>query len=200
MDSDFDSVIGELCEKSLESGMTTRGKNRRSDVIAYGILFDSKEELDVYEWIREAQELGFIDDFKYQPDSFELFEGLKNEKGKYIVRPHVYTADFWLSFTKRWIDFRKANKLKIFDKVDETHVYIDVKGFHSIYDDGRSFQINSKWVLSKFGIYIWKIVPHKLFEKTWLPKKCVLTRKTKKLSLKYAKFKVFEEHGFKITP
>lgn len=180
----------------IEPEVLKKGKNDRSDVVAYGYRFDSKEELDVYEWLLEAQSLGFIEDIEYQPKSFELFEGYKNAKGKYMIRPHVYTADFHFKFTDDWIRFRKANKLKIFDKFDEKDIYIDVKGSWSIYDDGRSHQINTKWMFSKYGIYVWKIVPIKLFEKTWLPKNCVFTRKTKKISAKYAKFKTFDCHNF----
>lgn len=168
-----------------------RGKNNRSDVVAYGHRFDSKEELDVYEWLLESKELGFIESFEYQPKSFELYEGLKNSKGKYVVRPHVYTADFKVNFTDKWIDFRKKHNIKIFDKLDEQCIYIDVKGTWSKFDDGRSFQINFKWTLSKYGIYVWKVIPLKFFEKTWLPKNCVLTRKTHKISAKYSKLLTF---------
>lgn len=196
---DFDKLVDDM-DEDMKTGngekILSKGKNARSEIVAYGYRFDSKEELDVFEWILEAKELGFIDDYEYQPKSFELFEGVKNAKGKYIVRPHVYTADFRISFNDKWVDFRKTNKLKIFDKFDEKNVYIDVKGSWSKYDDGRSFAINFKWTLSKFGIHVWKIVPLKFFEKTWLPKKCVLTRKTHKVSAKYSKLLTFENKKY----
>ena len=197
MDNNFDDIIDEMSDKIDPKVVLSKGKNSRSEIIAYGIRFDSKEELDVFEWILEAKKMGFIEEYEYQPKNFVLYEGLKNEKGKFIVRPHVYTADFRLKFTDKWAEFRKLNKIKLFDKLDEKNIYIDVKGSWSIYDDGRSFQINHKWVLSKYGIYVWKIIPIKLFEKTWLPKNCVLTRKTKKISSKYSKFKTFDNKDFK---
>lgn len=193
----FDDIVEDMVGCMEKSGdFLSKGKNSRSMISAYGYRFDSKEELDIYEWILEAKELGFIDEYEYQPKSFELYEGLKNEKGKYVVRPHIYTADFKLTFSDKWIDFRKRNKIKIFDKLDEKNVFIDVKGTWSKFDDGRSFQINFKWTLSKFGIYVWKIVPIKFFEKTWLPKKCVLTRKTHKVSAKYSKLLTFDNKKF----
>jgi hypothetical protein len=196
---EFDNLVNDMGEdlKSVDcEKILSKGKNARSEIIAYGYRFDSKEELDVFEWILEAKELGFIDEYEYQPKSFELFGGVKNQRGKYIVRPHVYTADFKILFNDKWIEFRKENKLKVFDKFDEKTVYIDVKGSWSKYDDGRSFAINFKWTLSKFGIHVWKIVPLKFFEKTWLPKKCVLTRKTHKVSAKYSKLLTFENKKF----
>ena len=166
MDNNFDDIIDEMSGKFDQKVILSKGKNNRSDIIAYGYRFDSKEELDVFEWILEAKEIGFVDEYEYQPKSFELYEGLKNERGKFVVRPHVYTADFRLTFTDKWIEFRKMNKIKVFDKLDEKNIYIDVKGSWSLYDDGRSFQINHKWTLSKYGIYVWKIIPIKFFEKT----------------------------------
>ena len=198
----FDDILMEMdgvMSSTKCDDIISKGKNSRSDVIAYEYNFDSKEELDVFEWILEAKELGFIDEYEYQPKSFELFEGVKNLKGKYIVRPHIYTADFKVIFNDKWIDFRKNNKFKIFDKFDEKVVYIDVKGAWSKYDDGRSFIINFKWTLAKFGIHVWKIIPLKFFEKTWLPKKCVLTRKTHKISAKYKNMLTFENHNFKVA-
>lgn len=196
---DFDSIINDMEQDMKSAGedkVLLKGKNSRSDIVSYGYKFDSKEELDVFEWILEAKEYGFIDEYEYQPKSFTLFDGIKNQKGKYVVRPHVYTADFKIVFSDKWVEFRKNNKIRIFDKFDEKTVYIDVKGSWSKYDDGRSFVINFKWTLSKFGIYVWKIIPLKLFEKTWLPKRCVFTRKTHKVSAKYSKLLTFENKKY----
>ena len=194
---DFDGFVDDMSQTLASApAAVVKGKNSRSEIAAYGYRFDSKEELDVFEWIQEAEDRGFVKDFEYQPKSFELFEGSKNRKGKYVVRPHVYTADFRISFTEQWLLFRKNNHLKVFDKFDEREVYIDVKGTWSRFSDGRDFAVNMKWVLSKYGIYVWKIVPLKFFEKTWLPKMCVLTRKTHKVSAKYSKLLTFENKGF----
>ena len=200
MVDNFEEMVESLGSEVDSDVIIAKGKNSRSAIVAYGIRFDSKEELDVYEWLVECKNMGFVETFEYQPKRFELYEGSKNAKGKYMIRPHVYTADFHVKFTDKWVEFRKANKFKIFDKFDEKDIYIDVKGFQSIYDDGRQFVLNLKWMFSKYGIYIWKIIPFKLFEKTWLPQNCVLTRKTKKISAKYAKYKTFGNHNFVKVP
>lgn len=174
----------------------TKGKNSRSNISGYGIIFDSKEELDFYEWLIEAKDFGFVTNFSYQPESFTLFNGVKNNKDKFVIRPHIYTADFKIEFTDKWNSFRKDNKIKVFDKFESQLTYVDIKGGFSIYDDGRSFIINQKWVMSKYGIYIWKIVPIKFFETTWLPKRCVFTRKTNKISKRYSSLRTYE-HKFK---
>lgn len=192
----FTKIIDDLSKN--DDAIWKSGKNSRSDIYEYGYHFDSKEELDVYEWIDEAKRIGFVENFIYQPPSFTLFDGRKNDKNKFIVRPHIYTADFKLIMTDKWLNFRKNNKIKIFDKFDEKEIYIDVKGTWSRFSDGRDFQINFKWMLDKFNIYVWKVIPIKFFEKTWLPEKCVVTRKTKKISSKYKNLKTFEHHNFSI--
>lgn len=197
--SDFDSEIKKMVEKAdkLPDSIISRGKNARSDIVVDGFRFDSNEELDFYYWVREAEDLGFIEEFAYQPPSFVLFPGLKNEKGKYIVREHVYTADFKLSFSDEWIRFRRDNGIKVFDRFDEKTVYVDVKGGFNRFGGDREFSVNLKWVFSKFGIYVWKIKPFDFFhKKTWLPKKSVCTRKTGKVRAKYAGVKMFENRGY----
>lgn len=191
----FNELVNDDSIVNIADNLKMHGRNTRSIVSGYGILFDSKEELDFYEWIIEAKSYGFIAKFEYQPASFSLFDGTKNTKDKFIIRPHVYTADFKIEFTDIWTRFRKENKIKIFDKFNEHIIYVDIKGGFSIYDDGRSFIINQKWVMSKYGTYIWKIIPLKFFELTWLPRKCVFTRKTNKISKRYSKLLTFD-HKF----
>ena len=201
MMDDFDAFSDEmvsLAEKTEYGANFKSGKNSKSTVVSHGINFDSNEEADVYEWILEAESLGFLKNVEYQPKPFELFEGLRNEKGKLVVRPHVYTADFSFVLTDKWRDFQKNNKIKIFHRLipDDGVVYIDVKGSFNRFGGDRNFGVNSKWVLAKFGIYVWKIEPKDLFSKTWLPKQCIFTKKTKKQSKKYAMFKTFDNHCF----
>lgn len=187
---DFAEDIGKLVdEKTMISG-----KNAKSTVVSHGINFDSKEESDVYEWLLEAEALGFLTGIKYQPKSFVLFDGLKNDKGKFMVRPHVYTADFRFCVTNVWTEFQSKNKIKVFNKLigENGEVFIDVKGSFNRFGGDRNFGVNSKWVLAKFGIYVWKIEPKELFSKTWLPKQCVFTRKTNKISKKYSDFLTYE--------
>lgn len=197
MVDNFSESILELTNHVEVSG-STKGKNSKSTVTKYGITFDSLEEEHVYEWIIEAKTLGFIDEITYQPESFVLYNGLKNSKGKYIVRPHVYTADYKLKMTYKWKTFVKDNKIKILNDFyhNDDYLYIDVKGQFNKFSGDREFSINHKFMLAIHNIYVWKVIPKKLFEKTWLPKNCVFTAKTKKISKKYSEFKTFEHHQF----
>lgn len=197
MVDNFSESILELTNH-VEVNGSTNGKNSKSTVTKYGITFDSLEEEHVYEWIIEAKTLGFIDEITYQPESFILYNGLKNSKGKYIVRPHVYTADYKLKMTYKWKTFVKDNKIKILNDFyhNDDYLYIDVKGQFNKFSGDREFSINHKFMLAIHNIYVWKVIPKKLFEKTWLPKNCVFTAKTKKISKKYSEFKTFEHHQF----
>ncbi len=199
---DFEKEMDRLAVISdkLPETLVGRGKNARSTIVVDGYNFDSNEELDFYYWVTEAKGLGFVESFTYQPPSFVLFPGLKNERGKYVVREHVYTADFKIDFSDAWVEFRKANGIKVFDKFDEKTVYVDVKGGFNRFGGDREFSVNQKWTFSKFGVYVWKIKPFDFFhKKTWLPKKAICTRKTGKVRAKYAGVKVFERHGFTLA-
>ncbi len=192
--------LAKIAERTPEP-LVGRGKNARSTIVVDGYNFDSNEELDFYYWVSEAKELGFINSFTYQPPSFVLFPGLKNERGKYVVREHVYTADFKIDFNDEWTVFRKANNIKVFDKFDERVVFVDVKGGFNKFGGDREFSVNQKWTFSKFGVYVWKIKPFEFFhKKTWLPKRAICTRKTGKVRSKYLGVKVFERHGFVVKP
>lgn len=197
----FEDEMTALAE-SEENASARRGKNRRSSVLSHGIEFDSNEEVDVYEWLLEAERLGFVRGIVYQPEPFVLFDGLRNEKGKLVVRPHVYTADFRFTLTDGWRALQKAHKFKVFHRLvpDDGTVYIDVKGAFNRFGGDRNFGVNSKWVLAKYGVYVWKVEPKDLFSKTWLPEACRLTRKTHCVSKKYGRFLTFEHHGFRIPP
>lgn len=195
LDADIDALVGKF-EKN-DTPIIGRGKNARSDIVVDGYRFDSNEELDFYYWVTEAQGLGFVDSFAYQPPSFVLFPGLKNERGKFAIREHVYTADFRIEFSDLWAEFRKANGIKAFDRFDERTVYVDVKGGFNRFGGDREFSVNQKWTFAKFGVYVWKIKPFEFFhKKAWLPKKAICTRKTGKVRSKYLGVKVFEKHGY----
>ena len=197
MNDEFSDSILSLTSL-VEIKGSNKGKNANATITKDGILFDSLEEEHVYEWILEARKLGFISEITYQPESFVLYDGMKNKKGKFIVRPHIYTADYKLKMTDKWKSFVNHNKIKIlndfYDK--DNYLYIDVKGQFNKFSGDREFSINHKFMLAIHNIYVWKIIPKKLFEKTWLPKNCVFTLKTKKISKKYSDYKIFENHHF----
>lgn len=195
--TDFDDMMETFSSLTILSDnvpIIKHGKNSKSEIVEYGINFDSKEELDFYEWILEAKKFGFIESFEYQPPSFILFDGIKNDKNKLIIRPHIYTADFKIKFTNKWSEFAKLHKLKAFSKLfpNDFTVYCDVKGGFSLHGGSREFSINQKWMLSKFSIYVYKIEIPKFFNLAWLPESLILTRKTKKISKRYSGIKTFK--------
>ena len=164
-----------------------------------GIEFDSMEEVEFYMWIQEACDNGLIIGYKYQPDSFELSTKkvkcvtkrmkTKTKKiEKHLLHPHKYTADFGVLFTIKGIECEFP-----FTLASDGEATIDIKGSFNQHGGDREFSINQKWVYEKFGVYVNKVVPEKLFKATWCPKEARLTPKTKQIKKKYAKCRTIEE-------
>ncbi len=153
--------------------------------------FASKEEYFFSGWLVEAEKAKLVKGIHYQPNSFCLSERevviytkqlkTKTKKmEKFLFRPHIYTPDFY---------FQAAGKLiKYFVNpcyFESKGVYVDVKGIFNKYGDQKQFSINQKWVYQKFGIYIEKVVPEKLFKKTWCPEVARYSLVQKKPVAKY---------------
>lgn len=147
-----------------------------------GIEFDSLEEYWIYFWIGDAQKLGLIEKYKYQPRPWELsgkktytsIEKLKTKTKfveKHLLHPHSYQADYALAVRPSF--HLTCGKYKIHSSTNREDglelVYIDVKGKFNPYHDGKSFSINQKWMHDKYGIIINKVIPDKLFKATWVP-------------------------------
>tara|TARA_R110001632_G_scaffold75782_1_gene172209 strand:- start:676 stop:1224 length:549 start_codon:yes stop_codon:yes gene_type:complete len=162
-----------------------------------GIEFDSNEEIEVYQWIQEAIKAGLIygPSLSYQPAPFLLsprqsrkeYKRLKTKiklVDKFLLHPHEYTADFEFEVTSTGCGCRLP-----FEMCDDgPYVTIDVKGSFNAHGGDRGFAINQKWVYAEHGVFVNKVVPAKLFEKTWVPALARLTPKTKKIKAEYAKF------------
>ena len=137
-----------------------------------------------------------ISDITYQPGPFILsgrasYRVIKKLKTKtksvdrFLLHPHQYTPDF-------------AFKLSSPILVDEFHVplceiVIDVKGGFNPYGDPKQFMINRKWMWQKYEIFVEKIIPEKLFKKTWVPEICRLSPKQRKPVKKYIGVPVISE-------
>lgn len=151
-------------------------RKEKKKLICDDIEFDSKEEIDFYKWAKELQAKGFISKFEYHPKSLELSERVvktievklktkTKEKEKFLLNPHIYTADFIL-----WINNSFANLNTGFEATPNTNqVWIDVKGTWNKYESDTKFSINQKWVFQKYGIFINKVIPKKLFKKSFAP-------------------------------
>jgi hypothetical protein len=155
--------------------------------------FDSDEEEFFNFWCKEALENDIIEWFKYSQETFLLSEPKFNHYSKSLLQKHVYTDDFQLC-----IDYNSRYE-KIMNKIfKETGIrgykYIDIKGVFNKHGGDREFSINRKWVMEKHGKFINKIVPEKLFKKTWVPE-CYLkyTPDKKDVVKKYQGLKTVKE-------
>ena len=154
--------------------------------------FDSKEELEFYAWLYEAESYNLVSDIQYHERSYRLFgkvvvPWVKQLKTKTkdmtfsLFQPHVYTPDF-----EFWITDPILNDVFKTSKYIGKHcIVVDVKGGFQRFGGQRSFSLNRKWMWQKHGIYIEAITPEKLFRATWVPEQARITPKTKKPVQKY---------------
>ena len=146
--------------------------------------FASEEEWQVWNWLDEAKRFRLIRNIHYQPGPFELSPRVSvkvskrlktktKEDDKFLFHPHMYTPDFAFTVVSDAL-------LSVFKHTDMGlygNVIIDVKGGFNQFGDQKQFSINQKWMWQKFNLYVEKIVPEKLFKKTWAPDVCRWTAK-----------------------
>ena len=180
------------------------GKNKRSTITIddpihgkTGYELDSAEEWYFYQWLIEAYKLGIVIDFEYQPASFQITEKFKyvpafgnpKKKEKHLLADHEYTADFRITFDKKY-----GEKLSEYFKIPveainlqgNPNVWVDVKGGFNRFAGDRNFSIHQKLVWDKYRVYVQKVVPEELFKKLGVPDAAKYTIKTKKPTAKYA--------------
>ena len=155
------------------------------------IIYDSEEEGHFAEYLQELVSIGFIQSWHYHPKPFLLCEKatyqyneqLKtktNIKNGFLLNQHSYQADFLVYW------YEKAHILfyGILNNGDQAMKYpfvannngriwsvIDTKGsFIGPHNNSAiSFPLDQKWVYQKYGIYVQKVIPKKLFESTFTP-------------------------------
>jgi len=140
-----------------------------------GMNFKSNEERFFWDWLKEAEKYGLVQDIIYQPESFKLSDAVFVQKIKHLktkikyynkslLRKHDYTADFYFSV----VNIRLA---KTFNYNWNGLIYVDTKGAHpgKRNNSAITFPLNQKWVWDKYGIYVEKVIPKELFKKTWVP-------------------------------
>ena len=206
----------------IEAGVQTtqemevkKGKNKNAKEIPFEIngktyMLDSQEEWCMFNWIKELKERNLLLDYVYQPEHYDLspkyeyipYPVVKNKKGetrkKFLMHPHVYTADFKLMFDannmKLMEYLSQVFKLRVDDVKDGVlTLVVDVKGTFMSNDGGRSFSINQKLMMAVHNIYVSKFVPKVAFKKLGVPKRCATTMKSGKAS------KVFKGMNFMET-
>ena len=199
----------------IEAGVQTtqemevkKGKNKNAKEIPFDIdgktyMLDSQEEWCMFNWIKEMKERGLLLDYVYQPPHWELtpkfdYEpfppvdvkkrgGKVERKMKFLMHPHVYTADLTLTFDARNLKLMgylgQGFKLRCDDVKDgKMTLVVDVKGTFMSNDGGRSFSINQKLMMSVHNVYVSKFVPKVAFKKLGVPKRCATTMKSGKAS------------------
>ena len=211
----IDNLI-EAGVQTTQDMQAKKGKNRNAKEIPFEIdghtyLLDSQEEWCMFNWIKEMKERGLLLDYVYQPEHWELtprFEYTpyptvvdrkkrpvdekyanvpKPFKTKFLMHPHIYTADFTLKFDANNLKLMEylsqAFKLRLDDVKDGVlTLVVDVKGTFMSNDGGRSFSINQKLMMAVHNIYVNKFIPKEAFKKLGVPKRCLITMKSGKAS------------------
>ena len=162
--------------------------------------FDSQEEQDFYDWLIEAEEHGLVANIKYQPETFMLsnrvslfYEKQLKTKVKecehFLLHPHFYSPDFYFEI----IDPRLREFFIMSKYTKNTQVWTDIKGMFNRHNDTKQFSINCKWMWQAYGIYIEKVIPVKLFLKSWVPEACRYTPKKKQFVKKIIGVKTIKQ-------
>ena len=160
--------------------------------------YDSPEELYVSWYLDELEEAGYVERYLHQPKSLELsdkktfpWEKVLKTKRKQmsstLLQGHIYTPDFSVTWEEsaeelffKSIFFARNNVKGIMfanwpNDAFNFYSYIEVKPIFDRNNMTRLFTINQKWVYDKYGIYVQKIIPQKLFKDTFTPQRYLST-------------------------
>lgn len=151
--------------------------------------FDSSEELH-FSWIlQELKDNRFVNSFTRDVPPFILSDELKEsyeevkimktktkiiQKERIILHGHIYTPDFlvdWATDKPGFNNFFSKNLSS----------YIEIKPLWDQNNMTRLFVINQKWVYSKYGIIVYKVIPEKFMQEFFTPRRFLMTDKGKQL-------------------
>lgn len=162
------------------------------------ITFPSYEEYTMYLWLEEAKKHCIIESFEHQPPEYILSTAKSYKKlntklktkiayvDRELLKKHRYTADFKL-VSNYALPFSKE-----FQNMGE--IVVDTKGSFQQYDGARSFSINQKWMLEKFGIYVHQVIPQEFFQKTFVPERARYTPQQGKIKKCYIGTRLVREY------
>lgn len=183
--------------------------------------FDSKDEEYIALWLEELKNNDIIIDYD-RSISYELNNGLSvnyneikelktkstsKEKKQVLIPIKVYTPDFEVIWNKNNILIEKFIDFLYEDKKKDKLIYklttgaissiytstIEVKPIFDMHSMTRLFKTNQAIMWDKYNIYVNLVNYQDLFEKTFTPKKYILTEKTlKERKIKW-KVKTLEE-------
>ena len=191
----------------MKKGKNLNAKEIPFDIDGHTYLLDSQEEWCMFNWVKEMKERGLLLEYIYQPQAWELspkydyvpYPEVKNKKGevksKFLLHPHIYTADFTLKFDATNLKLMEYLSQVFKVRCDEVEdgiltLVVDVKGTFMSNDGGRSFSINRKLMMMVHNVYVNKVVPKVMFKKMGVPKRCFTTMRSGKAS------KVFKGMNF----
>ena len=160
--------------------------------------FLNDEELYFSYYLDELKQSGIVIDYQYEEETFELAPDqkftytkttqlktkVKTENiTKSFLKPITYTPDFAITFSKNmglFCDTTMTKGMPMFNigmDIDgnPTKSYVDIKGLFAGKTNSTqyTFPIKQKWMYDKFMIKVDKIVPFRLFEQTFTPKKVI---------------------------
>jgi hypothetical protein len=154
-------------------------------------MYRSKEELYFSWWLDELKEADYINSWEYEPKSFTLIDKVKygwskqlKTKEKHmestLLNDLCYTPDFRIQWSHKgcnspFVWQYKSKRSHAFSILIGEVSYIDVKGTFDRNKSNSTFSIIQKVMYDKRGILVEKVVPQKLFEKTFTPKRYLLT-------------------------
>jgi len=133
----------------------------------------SNEEKEFLRFLEESKSHGFIQNYQYEPVSFELipkkteifFRELKRKKTlktveKTIYQGHKYTPDFIFTPTEKFLE--RAHKLRV---NTDGSIIVDTKGAYNLHGGDRIFPIHQKLLYHVYGLHVNKVVPIEFFQR-----------------------------------
>lgn len=166
---------------------------------------DSNEEMHFNWWLDELKDAGYIKQY-CRAQSFILSEPVQFSiliprkkiddkiENRELLSGHIYTPDRYIIWDKpaREIFIRPIDNVmlpewknipfpaKYDEAIDEYFSLVEVKPAFDQNNMTRLFIINQKWMMHKFGLYVIKITPKKLFQQTFTPVRYHFTDKSGK--------------------
>ncbi len=178
------------------------GKNTKHEYA--GQIYDSKEETYFQWFCDDLEKSGDIKLTQYQPEQMEIipapeyFWAKKNiksetEKPGNLLQSLDYTPDFVITWNKKGVEkyvyTLNGEDISVHSRTrkpfvairnknypnDDLISYIDVKGTFGRHGDAVKFPVLQKVIFFTKGIYVEKIIPKKLFKKTFYPERYLFT-------------------------
>ena len=146
--------------------------------------FDSEQEFQINEWLKELKNHGLVGEINYQPSSIRLndeliihipVEGKIKPKKQVILKKHDYTPDFEITAKNSLFEPVMEHLGKVF-KSDKSTIILEVKpDTHDLklqdsHGSTRLFTSRTQpCVYEKFGIFVNLVTPNILFSSTFVP-------------------------------